>query len=317
MNTRDCDSSLVICLGLLLHPVCFYSSYYPFLFLGLRFCFQIMPKLVVAIPVYNEERHINRVYQNAVKLSSSVFFFDSGSTDGTIALVRATSANLVSVPLEINSFAAKLNYIYAYREFAGCLILALHADEIIDDHSSSLIVKYSNALSSSDACMVTRQSFFLGRPLKWGRSSQKSIRLAGFNTITYQNTPLDESIYVNDKSSPLVRTDIRIVDAPLIGPSEWFSKHNRYSSLESKLVCSGGIRDKSLAIRLYYRFPIFVRPFIIFLVRYFFFLGFLDGLSGLAYQLSHSLVYRLMVDVKIFYSASASRSVLSRPHSYD
>lgn len=276
-----------------------------------------MPKLVVAIPVYNEERHISRVYQNAVRLSSLVFFFDSGSTDRTIPLVRATSANLVSVPLEINSFAAKLNFIYTYPEFAGCLILALHADEIVDDHSSRLIVKYTNALSSSDVCIVTRQSFFLGRPLKWGRSSQKSIRLAGFNTITYQNTPLDESIYVNDKSSPLVRTDIRIVDAPLISPSEWFAKHNRYSCLESKLICSGGIRDKSLAIRLYYLLPIFVRPFIIFLIRYFFFLGFLDGLSGLAYQLSHSLVYRLMVDVKIFYSAFSSKPSLSRLGSSD
>jgi hypothetical protein len=36
-----------------------------------------MPKLVVAIPVLNEERHVKRVYQNALKVSSSVFFFQS------------------------------------------------------------------------------------------------------------------------------------------------------------------------------------------------------------------------------------------------
>jgi len=271
-----------------------------------------MSKLVVAIPVLNEERHITRVYQNAAKLSSPIFFFDSGSTDETIPLIKNTSAILVAVPPSIKSFAAKLNFIYTYPEFVGRIIFALHADEFVDDHSVRLVARYSNLLSPSDVCTVTRQSFFLGRPLKWGRSSRKSIRLAGFGSITYQNTPLDETIYVNDKSSSIVRTSIKIVDAPLIGPSEWFAKHNRYSDLESELICRGGLRDKSSLIRFYYLFPIFVRPFFLFLVRYFLFLGFLDGWGGLAYQLSHSLVYRLMVDVKIFCLVSTSRSGLSR-----
>lgn len=276
-----------------------------------------MPRLVVAIPVINEERHVKRVYHNALKLSSSVFFFDSGSTDETITLIRDTSADLISVPSNIRSFADKLNFIYSYPGFVDCLILALHADEVVDGRSSDLIANYANALSASDVCIVTRQSFFLGRPLKWGRSSQKSIRLAGFNTITYQNTPLDELVYVNDNSCSVVHTEIQIVDTPLIGPSEWFAKHNHYSNLESKFVFSGGLREKSLATRLYYRLPIFVRPFILFLVRYFFFLGFLDGVSGLAYQLSHSLVYRLMVDVKLFYLSLPCGSRLSRPDHFN
>ena len=38
---------------------------------------------------------------------------------------------------------------------------------------------------------------------------------------------------------------------------------------------------------------------ILFIFKYVFCLGFLDGKSGLAYCISHNLIYRIMVDIRI------------------
>ena len=44
---------------------------------------------------------------------------------------------------------------------------------------------------------------------------------------------------------------------------------------------------------LYEKSPLFVRCFILFFYKYIFLLGFLDGKSGLAYGVSHNIIYRL------------------------
>lgn len=256
--------------------------------------------LVVAIPVRNEERHVFRVYQSALKVSHSIYFFDSDSTDKTIDLIRSTSAKLIKTPPSVKSFSQKLNYIYSYPEFANRLVLALHADEIIEDSSVPLLRHAVNSASSKQVFIVTRQSFFLGSPLRWGKSSQRIARLARSGAVTYQDALLDEQISFNCSSSEVVQTRIRIIDNPLISSEEWFAKHNVYSQLEAKSMLNGAWRHKPLNVKLYYCFPIFLRPFILFFVRYFIFLGFLDGPAGLAYQVSHGIIYRLMVDVKLF-----------------
>jgi glycosyltransferase involved in cell wall biosynthesis len=260
-----------------------------------------MTSLVVAIPVRNEGRHIRRVYENALKVSQSVYFFDSDSTDETISLILSTSAKLVKTPEAIKTFSHKLNFIYSYPELSGTLILALHADELIEDSSVPLLRRATTNASATEVFVITRQSYFLGSPLRWGRSSQRIARLAGFKTVRYQDALIDERLSVISELSSVVQTQIRIIDNPLISPDEWFAKHNYYSTLEAKSILSGAWRHKPLNVRLYYYLPIFLRPFLLFAVRYFMLLGFLDGGTGLAYQVSHSIIYRLMVDVKLFH----------------
>ena len=49
----------------------------------------------------------------------------------------------------------------------------------------------------------------------------------------------------------------------------------------------------------YYKFPIFVRPFLLFLYRYILKRGFLDGYVGIKFCLMQTLYYRLLVDFYI------------------
>jgi glycosyltransferase involved in cell wall biosynthesis len=270
-----------------------------------------MLDLVVAIPVKNEERHILRSYAKALPISSDIFYFDSASTDSTKHLVRSTNAAYINVPSYVNTLAQKHNYIFTYPSFSGKLILVLHADEYIDSASVSRLWDILPSLDVNSICSLKRQSYFLGKKLSFGRSNQRALRLSGCGLIRFQDVHLDEHAVPLSPNHLVLDLSVTIIDDPVLSASDWFSKHNYYSTLEVEClfdVPGLGVSSKPLRHRLYYFLPIFARPFVLFIIRYILLLGFLDGLPGLAYQLSHSIVYRLMVDVKIF----ARRFVSSR-----
>jgi hypothetical protein len=59
--------------------------------------------------------------------------------------------------------------------------------------------------------------------------------------------------------------------------------------------------------------PLFVRPFVLFVYRYFFRLGFLDGTEGLIFWVLQTFWFRFLVDAKIWEKRHASRLSQSAP----
>ncbi|MBU2787796.1 hypothetical protein HFQ13_06200 [Acidithiobacillus sp. VAN18-1] len=62
-----------------------------------------------------------------------------------------------------------------------------------------------------------------------------------------------------------------------------------------------------LKTRLYARLPLGVRPFLFWIYRVIFQLGFLDGLRGLMFHTLQGLWYRLLVDAKVMEVEHAMR----------
>jgi len=58
--------------------------------------------------------------------------------------------------------------------------------------------------------------------------------------------------------------------------------------------------DNFKKFEIYYRFPIFIRPVLLFLYNYFLKLSFLDGYVGLKYCFWQTLWFRMLVDINIF-----------------
>jgi hypothetical protein len=54
-----------------------------------------------------------------------------------------------------------------------------------------------------------------------------------------------------------------------------------------------------IKLNVFYRLPLFVRPWLYFFYRYVIKLGFLDGQSGFIFHFMHGLWYRVLVDAKI------------------
>ena len=67
-------------------------------------------------------------------------------------------------------------------------------------------------------------------------------------------------------------------------------------------------RRRWLKVNVYGRVPLFVRPFLYFLYRYFLRLGFLDGTEGLMFHVLQGFWYRFYVDAKLWEAVHADPS---------
>jgi len=113
------------------------------------------------------------------------------------------------------------------------------------------------------------------------------------------------------------------------GISDWIDKHNRYAILEAlELLRSQGSRGQEkrggdvssevgteglrasfwgsqaerkrwVRTRIWPKLPPLIRPFLYFVYRYVFRLGFLDGKEGFVFHFLQGLWYRLLVDLKL------------------
>jgi hypothetical protein len=97
----------------------------------------------------------------------------------------------------------------------------------------------------------------------------------------------------------------------------WTAKHNNYSTREAieLLIQKHKLREMDtvanifgnkierkrwLKENLYFRFPLFIRPFFYFTYRYLIKLGFMDGKEGAIFHLLHAFWYRFLVDTKVY-----------------
>jgi hypothetical protein len=97
----------------------------------------------------------------------------------------------------------------------------------------------------------------------------------------------------------------------------WTNKHNHYATREAVDILNTiygfksydevepnmfGTQEqrKRKFKHLYARMPLFLRPFIYFIWRYFIKLGFLDGKQGLVWHFLQGFWYRFLVDAKIY-----------------
>jgi hypothetical protein len=115
-----------------------------------------------------------------------------------------------------------------------------------------------------------------------------------------------------------------MVDDVRMPLTEWTARHNRWSDgevaeLESKEtmgrlqpdIRGNPAQRKRFLRQTYDRLPLFIRPFALFVYRYFFRLGFLDGTEGLIFWVLQTFWFRFLVDAKIWEKRQAARSHLT------
>ena len=254
--------------------------------------------MIVVIPTKNESKHILRAISSAKNLSNKIYVVDSQSKDSTIELALSQNVEIIQAPKNIN-FAEKMNFIYHNDLFNGEYIFRHDADEIITKKDAEFVKK---ALEKEKflCYSIVRKLSFMGHKLNFGGIGMRSPRLALANSIRYEDTPLDERVFV--KNNKIKDIKAYIYDFPILGFNEWIAKHIKYSGLEAELIFkSKGIHllKKPIKLKLYYLLPPIIRPFIYFIFRYVLLLGFFDRLPGLLFHLSHSLIYRLIIDIRI------------------
>ncbi|MFL6235894.1 MAG: glycosyltransferase family 2 protein [Thermoanaerobaculia bacterium] len=276
-----------------------------------------MIPLSVLVTTRDEEANVERCLRSVHGFADQVFVLDSESTDGTVEIAQKYA--------EVRTLAYDHSRIIPWIFQWGLdnlplrndWVLILEADQAVTpelrEEIAALLARPDTV--REDGFYIRRRQIFRGKPLRFGGYGGK-VLLKLFRRSRSGLDPVEQDTRV------YVRGPVGRLRAPL---EEWnvkedaiqfyLQKHLRYAEAFAREEFErrrGGIPWKA-APRLfgtpderilwmksrYYRMPLYVRPFLYFLYRYFFLLGILDGKTGFVFHFLQAFWFRLIVDVRL------------------
>lgn len=271
--------------------------------------------LTAIILTFNEARHIERCISRLKPFCREVIVVDSFSTDSTVELAQALGATVLQNAWV--NHAHQFNWALDHAVISTGWVIRVDADEYLESALDSLTA-LENAASEISGFYLNRKYFFLGQWIRHGSMYPvKTLRIFRFGKGRVEQRWMDEHIVLD--SGQAENLPLELVDDNLNPVSWWIQKHNGYATLEmlealnlkygfmhrDERLQQAGAKLSSAGVKrfikehIYSRLPLFLRPFLYFLFRYFIRLGFLDGRKGLAFHFMQGFWYRALVDLKV------------------
>jgi glycosyltransferase involved in cell wall biosynthesis len=273
----------------------------------------LAPILSVVILTYNEEQNLPTCLKSLQALGCPTFAVDSGSADRTREIAAQFGVGVLDHPFTTHTqqWAWALGNVPSESEW----VLALDADQAI---TPELATEIRTQLKDSpyDGWYIKRRQVFRGRWIKHGGYYPKYLlKLFRRDKVhLHIGDAVDHHFYV---SGPCGKFHHDLIEANRKEDniSFWVSKHNRYAVLMASEECSNqsgnGVTPIAPALfgtpdqralwlkRAWRRLPLYMRPALYFIYRYFLRGGFLDGKEGFIFHFLHAYWYRLLVDINI------------------
>ena len=275
-----------------------------------------MIPLTVLVTTRNEEANIERCLKSVHGLADQVFVLDSESSDRTVE-IAGRYAEVHTLAYEHGRiipwiFQWGLDNLPIRNEW----VLILEADQAVPPAlAEELTALLTGSEVREDGFYIRRRQIFRGRPLRFGGYGSK-VLLKLFRRSRSELDPVEQDTRV------YVRGPVGRLRAPL---EEWnvkedaiqfyLQKHLRYAEAFAREEFErrrrnlpwkatprffGTPDERILWLKQrYYRMPLYVRPFLYFLYRYFFLLGILDGKTGFVFHFLQAFWFRLIVDVRL------------------
>jgi glycosyltransferase involved in cell wall biosynthesis len=276
-----------------------------------------MPDFSFIILTFNEETHLPRLLQSIAGLNAPIFILDSGSTDQTLDIAKKYGAMVLYHKFE--NHPKQWDFALNNFEIKTSWIIGLDADQIVTPELFQLLQQFDNQKldSSVNGIYFNRKNYFKGKWIRHGGYFPKYLLKMfrkGYGKSDL-NENMDHRFIVEGKTiiwdkGYLIEENLKENEI-----SFWIAKHNRYSDLTAKEEIERqkalrkqaveprffGTPDQRTAWlkRLWWKMPLFVRPFVYFVYRYFFQLGILDGKEGFIFHFLQGFWFRLVVDIKI------------------
>ena len=266
----------------------------------------------------NEEKHIERCIRSLNGICDEIIVVDCFSTDKTCEIAEKLGARVVQHAW--TNYALQFNYALYETNIKSDWIWRIDADEYLCDGLGEDVKRIvnENASTGVNGIYVRRCIDFMGKPLLhggWYPIYHLKIFRRGHGEC--ENRWMNEHIRLYDGQFVTVDEGCQ-VDDNLNDLTWWTEKHNGYASREMidmllmeyeldeqkqsvvpKFFGTSEQRKRWLKLR-YLKFPLFVRPFVNFFVRYICKVGFLDGKAGFVWHILQGFWYRMLVDAKIY-----------------
>jgi glycosyltransferase involved in cell wall biosynthesis len=269
-------------------------------------------KLSVLILTHNEESNIGKCLRSLLPLDPAIYIVDSGSTDATLDICRSYGAAVVHH--DWKSHADQFNWGLDQFAFTTGWIMRMDADEEVTPELARILREFLRQPPADvSGVWVRRRVHFMGRWIRHGGYYPTwLLRVFRAGLGRCEQRWMDEHIVVS--AGTTIRLPADIIDDNTKDLTFWTDKHNHYADREvmdliarenaggsDSTLPGGQARARRwLKYKVYGRVPLFVRPLLYFLYRYFLRLGFLDGKEGLIFHFLQGFWYRFLVDAKLF-----------------
>jgi glycosyltransferase involved in cell wall biosynthesis len=263
----------------------------------------------VIILAFNSVDTLGATLAQAREISDDLYVVDSFSTDDTVALSRQHGAEVVQHAFE--NYGAQRNWAIDHVSSRYAWQLHLDADERLTPELIASIRSLPENPTHS-GFFIARLVKFLGRQMRHGGMSPTwHLRLFRSGAGRCEERKYDQHFYLSEGSAGQIQG--YMIDDIRMSLSEWTVRHNRWSDaeVEEQTAALDGIRirprlwgnsvERKRYLRgLYNKAPLFVRPYALFVYRYFFRLGFLDGREGFIFWTLQTFWFRFLIDAKLF-----------------
>jgi hypothetical protein len=264
---------------------------------------RVLPVSVI-VPVRNEACNLPRCL-GALAAVGEVYVIDSQSTDDTVAIAQSRGAKVVQFHYA-GGWPKKRQWAMDTLPLAYDWILLLDADEIL---TPELVREIRRAVQNPavNGYSIRLQLYFLGRVLRHCDASFSKLSLFRKGRGRFECRLKDQDASMADMEihehvvvdGPTAELRNALVHHNIDSLSRYILKHNEYSNWEARVLLKtdGDSEDHSQEMsadlfgtqaqrrrwlkRHLYRLP--GSPVLLFLYRYVFRLGFLDGVPGLIY----------------------------------
>ena len=262
-------------------------------------------KLIIIILTFNSEQIIRKTILSAKKITNNILILDSFSTDKTIKIVNSFKCKLIK--RKFKNYSDQRNYIIKKCNKLFDWQLHLDSDEVLSDQ---LIKNISNVIKSKEnkfAYLVKRKIYFMKKKISFGGSSNWHLRLFPSKTTLVENTGYDQHFVTRVQTKYLSGY---LHDHNIKSLSDWTISHNRWSTSDantlnksdpSNLIYPNLFGNSIERVRFFKKLfnflPTFLKLIVIFIYKYIFRLGFLDGKIGFFYCFFYSW-FRILIDAK-------------------
>lgn len=269
------------------------------------------------VPTRNEELNLDRCLESVQNLVDECFVIDSESADNTTTVAQQRGATVVNLAYVHNSI---IPWIYQWGlenlPIRNDWVLILEADQALTPAlRSELETLFARSAISEGGFYIRREQIFRGRRLRFGGYGNKyMLKLFRRDISELDPNEEDTRVYVRGTTGRL--------QAPIL-EHNWkedeilfyLQKHLRYAEAfardelrrrnsgiawKTKPRLFGTPDQRTLWLKtMYYKAPLYIRPFIYFSYRYFILLGILDGKEGAIFHFLQAFWFRLITDIRL------------------
>jgi len=263
----------------------------------------------------NEELNLERSLSSLAGWADDVVIVDSFSTDRTLEVAQKYGARVVQHKFEGHA----RQWLWGMRniEFKNPWLFMHDPDHsVMPELKQELEEVFRKGVPEDvNGLYVKRRNVFQGKWIRHGGYYPVwMLKIVRHQMVSFDEHEFDYRAYVPGRTWTL-RHDIIEENVKEEDITFWIDKHNRFAvrQAEEELFRArhpdkwqttpslfGNSDQRTLWLKMrWYRMPLFVRPFLYFIYRYFLRLGFLDGKKGFIFHFLQAFWYRLIVDVKL------------------